>query len=163
VRYKRYAQTTCNEFGLLTSLFHVKLMHGLRFNTYRVRCTGGQAASSTWCFPCAFAESCTSTSSSAGTSPRWTRPTSPADRGRPARAARARHSAPRHQAGEHPLRGTKLNLFLETGETYKEQLRGTIGYMSPELILTGGLHVCVYAYVCDHCVFSACLVLECSY
>jgi serine/threonine protein kinase len=31
----------------------------------------------------------------------------------------------------------KLAAFLECGETYKEQLRGTIGYMSPELILTG--------------------------
>jgi hypothetical protein len=43
-----------------------------------------------------------------------------------------------------------LNLFLETGETYKEQLRGTIGYMSPELILTGGL--LVYLCVCELCV-----------
>jgi hypothetical protein len=48
------------------------------------------------------------------------------------------------------LMQNKLNLFLETGETYKEQLRGTIGYMSPELILTGGLHVCVYVYVCTY-------------
>jgi serine/threonine protein kinase len=31
----------------------------------------------------------------------------------------------------------KLQVFLDTGETYKECLRGTIGYMSPELILTG--------------------------
>jgi hypothetical protein len=47
---------------------------------------------------------------------------------------------------------SKLNLFLETGETYKEQLRGTIGYMSPELILTGGLllYLCVYARVCTY-------------
>ena len=35
------------------------------------------------------------------------------------------------------LMDEKLNTFLECGETYKEQLRGTIGYMSPELILTG--------------------------
>jgi hypothetical protein len=50
------------------------------------------------------------------------------------------------------LMQSKLNLFLETGETYKEQLRGTIGYMSPELILTGGLllYLCVYARVCTY-------------
>ncbi len=31
----------------------------------------------------------------------------------------------------------KLTAFLDCGETYMDQLRGTIGYMSPELILTG--------------------------
>jgi hypothetical protein len=51
------------------------------------------------------------------------------------------------------LMQSKLNLFLETGETYKEQLRGTIGYMSPELILTGRLlTVCACT-----CVTTACL------
>jgi hypothetical protein len=53
---------------------------------------------------------------------------------------------------------SKLELFLETGETYKEQLRGTIGYMSPELILTGGSHWC--RRLCDSCVFTASLELD---
>jgi hypothetical protein len=50
------------------------------------------------------------------------------------------------------LMQNKLNLFLETGETYKEQLRGTIGYMSPELILTGRLlTVCACTCVTAQC------------
>lgn len=31
----------------------------------------------------------------------------------------------------------KLRLFMETGELNRDKLRGTIGYMSPELILCG--------------------------
>ena len=31
----------------------------------------------------------------------------------------------------------RLAVFLESGEMFKERLRGTVGYMSPELILTG--------------------------
>jgi hypothetical protein len=50
------------------------------------------------------------------------------------------------------LMQNKLNLFLETGETYKERLRGTIGYMSPELILTGRLlTVCACTCVTAQC------------
>jgi hypothetical protein len=49
------------------------------------------------------------------------------------------------------LMQNKLNLFLETGETYKEQLRGTIGYMSPKLILSGGLLVHLCGWECESC------------